>query len=276
MNVIVNGEFENQVSVLDRGLLYGQSVFETIAVINGKPKLLNEHLDRLILGCETLPIPIDIQEVKKDLDKLLEAQLSTSDYVLRITLTMGHGGRGYANPENAQATRIASVHDYPAHPKHLATHGIELGVSEVRLAAQPLLAGIKHGNRLEQVIARSQWQSNWNEALLLDNNDHVIEGTQSNVIIIKGSQALTPKLDQCGVDGVMKNWLFTQLKNLGFSCKAVTLSLSDIEQADEVMMTNSIIGAWPVKRLLNREFTDFSNTHQLIKIIQKHDLISCN
>ncbi len=247
MTVLVNGQPSTTVSANDRGLLYGQTLFETIAVVNAQPRLLEAHLQRLEASTKSLLIPLNINNIDSDIEVISDFFNASHNAVLRVTISMGSGGRGYANPELPSVTRIVSLHDYPKHPAKLATHGITLGLSPVKLAQQPLLAGLKHGNRLEQVMARSQWQTDWNEALLCDQSGNVIEGTQSNIVVLKGDQALSPKLDQCGVEGVMKGWVLSQLKDAGFSCRAVRLSLQDIIEADEVMLTNSVIGIWPVK-----------------------------
>lgn len=279
MAVLINGEFDDRVSVFDRAYLYGQSVFETIAVIAGKPALLNRHINRLEKGCDILSIPFDIKRLNQYIDILLD-NLNPSikasfdeSRVIRITITMGQGGRGYANPKLPRPTYILSEHDYPKHPSELYRNGIELGVSDVKLAHQPILAGVKHGNRLEQIVARSRWKPHWQEALLLDSDDNVIEGTQSNVIALKGDLAVTPLLDQCGVDGVMKNWVLRKLKDTGFSCEAVRLSVTDISEADEVMLTNSVIGVWPVKQFESHQFEDFPTATRLLQCLRKNEII---
>jgi len=189
--VLVNGLVNSQTSALDRGLLYGQSVFETIAVSDNKLCLIELHLARLSLGCERLGIPFHSDQIHSDLERALQ-WISTNSAVntkavIRITLSMGEGGRGYLNPETSMGNRVVSVHPYPEHPSSHWLNGVTIGVADIRLAHQPALAGLKHGNRLEQVIARSQWQADWHEALLLDLDNKVIEATQSNVFMVKGT-----------------------------------------------------------------------------------------
>lgn len=273
MAVLVNGTTCDPGLAMDRGTLYGQSVFETIALVGGQPTLLDKHLTRLEVGCEKLSIPFDINEINGNIDKSLSNLASEKSGILRLALTMGAGGRGYANPDVASPNHIYSTHDYPVYPLENFLQGVSLGLSEVRLAHQPLLAGIKHGNRLEQILARENWEVDWDEGLLMDYADNVIEGTQSNVIIIKGHQALTPILDQCGVEGVMKGWVLESLKEAGFSCEAVRLSLADIIEADEVLLTNSVIGVWPVRQFQTRCYTQFSTSHWLIEKLHEHEII---
>lgn len=276
MTVLVNGKPNQCVSALDRGMLYGHTVFETVGIVNGSPVLLAEHLDRLNKGCERLDLPISIPQIESELSTLIEHIEAKQNFVARITISMGEGGRGYLTPEDKRATRILSLHGYPAHSRHLAFEGVRLGLSDVKLGAQPMLAGIKHGNRLEQIIARSRWERDWNEALLCDQNGYVIEGTQSNVIIVKNRVAFTPIIDACGVEGVIKSWALLRLKELGVSCQSVRLSVQDVTEADEVFLTNSIIGVWPVKHFLEREYRVFSTAQQLMKLIQQHEIIPSN
>jgi len=245
--VLVNGEVNTQASALDRGLLYGQSVFETIAISNNKACLLDLHLKRLELGANTLNIPVRINQIRADINKAL-AREELSRAVLRVTLLMGEGGRGYLDP-------------------------VEATPKDIRLSHQPALAGIKHGNRIEQIIARSQWQADWQEALLLDHNDSVVEATQSNVFIVKDGTVFTPKLDSAGVAGVAREYIISQLDNLGLRFESVSLSVNQIEAADDVFLSNSVIGVWPVKQFRNTIYSSFKTSHKLLKLMMKNEVI---
>lgn len=270
MIVLVNGKSTQQTSALDRGLLYGQNVFETITVLNGKACLLEQHLERLQRGCNVLGIPFDIALLTREISELIEHQ---SKSVLRVTLTMGEGGRGYLNPSKPKSTRILSLHSYPDHPVSNWEEGIELGIVDIKLAHQPALAGIKHGNRLEQVIARTQWRENWQEALLHDHNNNIIEGTQSNVFILNGRELSTPSLELAGVAGVVREYIISNAHKLGLSVKTVSLSGDNIEAADAVFLSNSVIGLWPVKKLNSRLYTRHEISHKLLKLMIKDEII---
>lgn len=272
MLVLVNGQENTQTSALDRGLLYGQSVFETIAVSHSKACLLDLHLKRLLHGADALNIPICIDEVMADIDLAL-AHAKLSRAVLRLSISMGEGGRGYLDPINAAPTRIVSLHAYPTHEEAYWSEGINLGVAGIRLSHQPALAGLKHGNRLEQIIARSQWQADWQEALLLDQNDNVVEATQSNVFIVKDGTVSTPKLESAGVAGVAREYIISQLDNLGMRFESVSLSVNQIEAADAVFLSNSVIGIWPVKQFKNRIYSSFNVSRKLLKLMIKNEVI---
>lgn len=269
VKALINGRAADQVSIRDRGLLYGQTVFETIAVSEQQPLLLESHLRRLDAGCERLGIESQTDTLKAEITDFCSAQAS-GNWVLRVTLSMGSGGRGYQNPEQPEPLRILSFHPYPDHPREHWQQGIHLGLSEVRLAQQPLLAGIKHGNRLEQILARSQWQPEWQEALLLDYAGNVVEATQSNVFIRTGNQLATPDLSDCGVAGIMREQVLEIADNVGASTRIVSLSNADIVAADEVFLSNSVIGIWPVKRYGEQHYDDFTISHKLLKTLQEN------
>ena len=270
MTVLINGEHGSALSVYDRGLLYGQSLFETIAIADEQACLLTEHMQRLQAGAAVLGIPFDLAAVQADISTLATGQQKA---VIRATLTMGEGGRGYLNPSEPQACRIVSLHSYPEHPQSHWQSGIELGLAEIRLGQQAALAGLKHGNRLEQIIARSQWQPSWHEALLLDQQNHVIEATQSNIFVLKGEQLTTPDLSLCGVNGVMREFVLSQANKLGVQARCMSLSVADIEQADAVFVCNSVIGLWPVKQFFKQRYNDFTLATNLLDIMIKNGAI---
>lgn len=257
--------------------MYGHSVFETVAVNAGKLLLWDQHLARLLLGAQTLNIPFHNELatlLMADVAQLLASHEQANGLnVIRIQLTMGQGGRGYANPESPTPTRIVSLHDYPIQHLQRAKTGVNIGVSDVRLAQQPLLAGIKHGNRLEQVLARSRWHPDWDEALLLDQDQNVIEGTQSNLFVVEQGVLKTPDLSLCGVAGVMRGYVLGLAQTIGVEVQTVRLSLSQVESADEVFLTNSLIGIWPVKRCGKILYNTSEVSSKLLKKIQKNEVI---
>jgi 4-amino-4-deoxychorismate lyase len=268
----LNGKATDQISLSDRGLLYGQTLFETIPVCHQQPLLLERHLQRLAKGCKLLSIELDLEALQREIDEFCQAQ-TANKLILRITVSMGEGGRGYANPETSHAQRILSIHPFPKHPKAHWRDGIKLGVAKIKLSSQPALAGIKHGNRLEQVIARGQWHDDWQEALLLDQHQFVIEGTQSNIFVRHGDSLLTPDLSDSGVAGIMREQVLELADNIGVTSKIMSLSLADIEAADEVFLSNSVIGLWPVREFQEQTFSDFSISHQLLKLLEENGAI---
>lgn len=270
---LLNGKPNTHISIIDRGLLYGHSVFETVAVHNRKPLLWSAHINRLQTGALKLGIPLDFKLIEQDFQRLVR-ETAKSTFVLRICLTMGEGGRGYLSPNEPEPNRILSVYDLPQHPPAHREHGVVLGIADLRIASQPMLAGIKHGNRLEQVLARQQWQNDWNEALLLDAKDNVIEATQSNVFIVKNGILSTPDLTNAGVEGVMRATIIELAQSeFNMNCCIETITLAQLRQADEVFLTNSVIGLWPVNQCEKTSYFSFKISHKLLKNLIKNDLI---
>jgi 4-amino-4-deoxychorismate lyase len=260
--VLVNGKPDDCVSSRDRGLLFGDGVFETLAVTDGVPRYWSRHLQRLGEGCRRLGLPIPDEDVLRD---EAAALLTGHDAgVLKIIVTRGAGGRGYQAPENSQPTRILQWHCWPVLPQDCAADGVRVRLCTTRLGSNPQLAGIKHLNRLEQVLARREWDDpDIREGLLLDAEGNVIEGTMSNLFAVHGSTLATPDLTSCGVAGIMRTVVMEQAAGLGLDVSVKPLSMTEVEQADEVFLTNSLIGVWPVIGLENRTWVTGAVTRQL-------------
>ncbi|MBI6853729.1 aminodeoxychorismate lyase [Pseudomonas cichorii] len=241
----VDGCPEDSLSLRDRGLAYGDGVFETIAVSKGQPLLFERHLQRLETSCDRLAIPVDQALLCTEMTRFA-AQLG--DGVMKLILTRGDSQRGYAPAPDTQSRRILQGSAVPAYPTAHAEQGVRLFPCKTRLAEQPLLAGIKHLNRLEQVLARSEWQdSEHAEGLMCDTSGRVIEGVYSNLFLVRKGVLLTADLSRCGVAGVMRAELLDQARNQGIAVDIRDLHLSDLEQADELFLCNSVYGVWPVR-----------------------------
>ena len=250
--ILINGQPDNRIPVTDRGLQYGDGLFETLAFRRGKLEFLNAHLQRLMWGCERLGINF------ADKDKL-EVELATlcaqtaEDSVIKIMVTRGSGGRGYKAPEEAEPLRIISSHPMPDYPES-CQQGITVRLCQHRLGINPALAGIKHLNRLEQVLARSEWDDHTiREGLMRDINDKLVEGTMSNLFMIQNGQLVTPTIAENGIAGIMRGEVIKLASKLDIPVTEKDMSLNDLEQADEVFLTNSIIEIWPVTQLWNTD-----------------------
>ncbi|WP_439888170.1 aminodeoxychorismate lyase [Pseudomonas sp. MBLB4123] len=248
----VDGRPAELLSVRDRGLAYGDGLFETVAVRGGRPALLERHLARLAEGCARLGLPYDAILLR---DELLAFSRQMGEGVAKLILTRGDGLRGYAPPQPAVARRLLLGGARPAYPAEHAEQGVRLFPCAMRLAEQPLLAGLKHLNRLEQVLARSEWQDGEHaEGLMQDASGRVIEGVFSNLFLLKGGVLLTPDLSRCGVAGVMRAELLAQADALGVPCEVRDIDLAELLSADEVFLCNSLYGVWPVRRLQGRDW----------------------
>lgn len=262
----VNGQVADNLPVTDRGLAYGDGLFETLRACRAKLPLLGLHLERLRRGCEVLRIPFQRQLIEVELGN---AAAAIGDGVVKLTLTRGSGPRGYAMPADAKPVRVIAISPLPVYPAD-RRDGVQLFRCATRLSDQPLLAGIKHLNRLDQVLARSEWQDPaYAEGLVCDQQGRVVEGTMSNLFARVAGQWVTPELSRCGVQGVMRDYLLSQLLERGQPAVVTALSLDALLQADQVFCCNSLIGVWPVVRLGDRVWPVGSETRLLQSLAEQ-------
>ncbi|MBV6822769.1 aminodeoxychorismate lyase [Pseudomonas sp. PD9R] len=244
MDSWVDGQPADALSLKDRGLAYGDGLFETIAVRDGFPVLLHRHLLRLARGCQRLSINLDHEAMTTE---LLNYAAELDEGVLKLIVTRGDSLRGYAFDPSIQARRILAGNPPAAYPAAHAEQGIRLFPCATRLSIQPLLAGLKHLNRLEQVLARAEWQdSEHAEGLMLDLAGRVIEGVFSNLFLVRDGVLITADLKRCGVEGVMRAELLFQADSLGIPTQVTDITLEQLQWADEVFVCNSVYGIWPV------------------------------
>lgn len=262
----VNGAPGEQLSIRDRGLAYGDGLFETIAVRGGRPPLLARHLARLEEGCRRLAIPLDLALVEAE---LLAFAGQLGEGVAKLVVTRGEGQRGYAPPQPCQPLRILQGAPMPRYPEAHAEQGVRLFPCMTRLAEQPLLAGLKHLNRLEQVMARAEWQdAEHAEGLMRDTRGRVIEGVYSNLFLLGDGVLLTADLSRCGVAGVMRAEVLEQARALGLPVEVRDIAYDELAQADEVFLCNSLYGIWPVRALRERHWSVGPLTRKLQAIVR--------
>jgi 4-amino-4-deoxychorismate lyase len=207
--------------------------------------LLDRHLTRLAEGCSRLAIAADIERVRSE---LLAYAAAMGEGVLKLILTRGDGLRGYAPDPAAQGRRILQGSPPAAYPAVHGEQGVRLFPCVTRLSNQPLLAGLKHLNRLEQVLARAEWHDGEHaEGLMLDQAGRVIEGVFSNLFLVRDGVLITPDLKRCGVAGVMRAEILFQAESLAIPIQITDISLEQLQWADEVFMCNSVYGVWPVR-----------------------------
>lgn len=270
MHSWVDGREAESLSLKDRGLAYGDGLFETLAVRAGRPLLLERHLARLFDGCARLHIPLDPLRMRAE---LLAFCGEVGEGVAKLIVTRGDGLRGYA-PAAAAPRRILQASAMPAYPADHALSGVCLFPCSVRLAEQPLLAGLKHLNRLEQVMARAEWQdAEHAEGLMRDVSGRVIEGVYSNLFVGHDGVLSTPDLRRCGVAGVMRGELLERAAALGLRCRVRDIELDELLAADEVMLCNSLYGVWPVREFQGRHWPVGPLTRKL-QAIARH-LLDC-
>ncbi|MCW3481396.1 aminodeoxychorismate lyase [Neisseriaceae bacterium JH1-16] len=254
--MLINGQRSDTISAADRGLAYGDGLFRTIELIAGQPRLWRWHYQRLAEDCRRLRLPCPDEALL--LAELSACSAKLERAVAKVVITRGVGKRGYAMPGDAVSTRIVSAAAWGGYPASLAEDGVTVRVCELRLSQQPLLAGIKHLNRLENVLARSEWDdAAVFEGLLCDADGQVVEGTMSNVFYVRDGVLYTPALDRCGVAGALRAWVMEKASESGHAVSETRPALTELLDADEVFLCNSLIGVVPVAVMAQRRWADF-------------------
>ena len=271
--MLINGVVTDQLAASDRGLQYGDGLFETIAVIDGRPQLWDAHIARLTLGCEALKLPLpDSALLLKEAQQLCD---ESTPAVLKVIITRGSGGRGYRFPEPVDATRILSTHPWPDFPCSHYQQGITMMVCNTRIGSNPALAGIKHLNRLEQVLARNEWQdSDIHEGVMFDVDGNVVEGTMSNLFMVEGDTLITPSLSKCGINGVMRETVLALAAQLGITTRVEAIPLARLKAASGCFVTNSIIGLWPVRTLDDITYQQGKISKDLMQALSEQRLMT--
>ncbi len=265
---LLNGEKSDSLSLQDRGLQYGDGLFETIAVRNQQLEFWQLHMQRLLDGCQRLRIPLpDPEQLLAEACVLLDGR---TDAVLKVVITRGQGGRGYRAPteSNSKPSQILAVYELPDYPAENQANGIVVRYCDTRLGTSPTLAGIKHLNRLEQVLARCEWQDEAIfEGLMLAAHGRVTEGTMSNLFFVKEGILCSPDLSNAGVVGIMREMIFEFAHKQKIPVEIAHFSKADLSAADEVFISNSLIGAWPVRQLEQQQFSIGAVTQQIISAV---------
>lgn len=251
---IINGSFNGAISPLDRGLAYGDGVFRTMRVVNGVPVHWPMHYQALVENCSAIGLVCPSAELfMSDFQQLFLVDEEVA--VAKLIVTRGDGERGYAPPAITAPTRIIIKCDMPNYPEKNLSQGVHLHVCETRLAHQPKLAGVKHLNRLENVLARMEWSDPAiAEGLMLDTADNVIECISANIFARFNDKLITPSLDQCGVAGITRQQILSRAKTFSLKTEIAPLSLEQLLTADEVIICNSLYGAWQVRGIAKQEW----------------------
>ena len=254
--ILINGESKEHIEISDRGFQYGHVLFETIEVRVVLAVFLKQHLERLNLGCQQLGIPFPGEDILNLEATKLCRKWTSNRAVLKITVTRGSGGRGYRQPDVIQPTRVLSLHPYPDYPENYTEQGVVARFCTTRLGLNSALAGIKHLNRLEQVMARSEWNDlSIQEGLMLDANGHVIEGTMTNLFYIKDNRLYTAALTQSGVAGIIRRIVMMLSADRGLAVIEHKFTKDDLLSADEIFVCNSITGIWPIRQIETAHFS---------------------
>ena len=260
-----------------RGLQYGDGLFETIAIRNGKPRLWRYHLERLAHGCERLGLVAPLATLDRELESVLaRCELDTVCCIAKIIVSAVDTERGYGR-EMPSRSKV-SIGLFPSRP--VDTEDYQRGVSTIlcdtRLATGSPVAGLKSLNRVEQVLARSEClQAGVFEGFTRDADDRLICGTISNMFIVRDSRVCTPSLERCGVAGTMRQLVINLLERDGREVEVCDLDETDLAAADEVFITNSQMGALPVRCCGDYTWSVGDGTRHVMELLAENGIEEC-
>lgn len=246
---LIDGRPGDHVSVSERALQYGDGLFETISCVDGAPRWLARHLERLRLGCERLRLPFtDFAVLSQEITTLAggavpggtgaSARPGAPRCLIKVIVSRGVAQRrGYGPTGTEQPTRIVSRHEWPVEADNPPS--LRVCLSSVRLGTNPLLAGLKHLNRLEQVLAQLARPPGIDETLMLSSRGDVVSGSMSNVFFVDDTGLFTPRLKACGVAGVMRGLVLQSSKRLRLGSATVRRVMpAELTQVREAFVTN--------------------------------------
>jgi 4-amino-4-deoxychorismate lyase len=270
----INGRKSARIDYRDRGLQYGDGVFETMRVHRGQVRLLEYHLERLDAGCRQLRIAgPPLRVLRRELARIAALR---SEGILKLIVTRGASStRGYRPTGRERCTRILALH---ALPRNVLTDGptpVRVRLCATPLGQNPQLAGLKTLNRLESVVARAEWSDAriW-EGLMRDMDENLVCGTMSNLFLRRGSCLMTPLLDRCGVAGVMRRWILESAGDLRLSPVERRIRWQDLSEAEEVFMSNAVVGLRSVGAIeRGRERLRFSAFETANRLRQRLDAL---
>ncbi len=267
----INGDADVSLSPRDRGLAFGDGVFETVRVTEAGPVLFDYHWQRIMHGLERLGIVLNAGLLRHELTTYPGF---THPGVIKIIVTRGEGVGGYQVPKDSEPTRIISHSPAPEYPVQFSHEGVAVYPCKTQLGINAHLAGIKHLNRLEQVLARNEWkETQYQEGLLCDQLGNPVEATARNIFIIKDKKVLTPQLDHCGVKGCMRRWLLETFCEQGFDALETSFTMAQLIQCDEWFLCNSVAGIWPVRQFQEHSWTVGEVTHWALSQVREHWLL---
>lgn len=242
--MLVNGHPQDFLPLSDRAIHYGDGAFETVLVREGRLIYWQRHLSRLARACSLLQIPLETALLEQEARSLVTA--SDDTFILKMIVTRGSGGRGYTPPEVASPRRIVMRYPLPPDYSLLAERGIGVLRCHHPISENPASAGLKHLNRLDQVIASLELPADCHEGLMCNAQGDVVEGIKSNVFLVQAGRLATPLLDRAGVSGIQREVVLEICAAQKLSCQVREVSFAEVLEADEVFVCNSVFGIWPV------------------------------
>jgi len=267
--ILINGKKDNRISVTDRGFQYGDCLFETIAYKNNTLIYWREHLQGMNNACKFLDLEIIDEDIwLKDIKKTIKD--NDQDLVIKLIYSRGEAQRGYKIPESTSVMRVVMSSPLPVYAEELYSQGVRLTICETPASSNSRLAGIKHLNKLENILARNEWSDKKIfEGLMLDDFNNVIEGTMTNLFVVKNNSLYTPILKRSGVNGIIRQRIIDLAKNDNIVTQQIEIKLDKLLEMDEIFISNSLIGLCPVNKIDTNYYKIGSITKQLMLKLQQ-------
>lgn len=261
--ILINGIPSEYVSAADRGLQYGDGVFETIACVGTHAVFIEQHLKRMEHGARKLDIAFPDRELfLHDIHRLLKNS-GDNKSIIKLLLTRGQGKRGYRYEQSQLPTRVGMLSDWPEYVEQWNRQGIKSRFCTTSASINPQLAGIKSLNRLENVLACNELGGEYDEGFLCDIDGNVIEGTISNVFAVIDNVLVTPDLSRCGIRGIMREQVLASAYESGISVNIINLSRETLMNSQEIFICNSVVGLCVVKQLEQQRFNNHTMTESI-------------
>lgn len=252
MNALFNGQAAGEWA-LSRGLHFGDGVFRTVLIWDEQPVDWRWHMEKLAEDCAALQLQMpDVSILQAEALLLIQGQQRA---VLKILVVRKSEGRGYFSTTE-ESDRLLVLQPAPHYSAENWTLGIKVFKSPIKLARQPALAGVKHLNRLEQVLASRHWPEGMDEAILCNDLDQPICGTRSNLFWVKAGEIYTPPMDGSGVKGVMRSKIIQLKDKYKVAMRIQMGEWGSLQEADEIFVSNALIGIWPVRQLEHRHWSE--------------------
>ncbi len=268
VNCLINGQAQTQLNAEDRAIHYGDGLFETMLYQHGKIALWKQHYSRLDAGCKVLGLAnVDEKTLLKDLETLTK-KLSNECYLIKLIISRGAAGRGLHVDKTIAISRIFLAYDFDV--KALKSNKPkQLTLCKIRLMRNKTLGGIKHLNRLNYVLAADELDAKFDEGIMLNDRDELVECITNNLFFIKEKTIFTAPIDDCGVAGIKRQQVIDTAKDLGIMVCIKAILFEDLKQMDECFITNAVVGLQSVASIDSVDFTKQAMTQKLQKIINK-------
>ena len=284
---LINGVFSNKVSVFERGLAYGDGLFETMTWQNfnsdeypNQVEFWTRHLQRIFIGCRTLSIkPPNSKILNNYKNKILKKAniLGLNKGILKIIISRGIGGRGYKYDKDIKPTIIFLAFPFSKYPEKFYKKGVSVRFCDSRLSSNENLVGLKHLNRLDSVLARAEWSNQKIfEGLFCDDKENIIEGTMTNIFLVRKNTLYTPEIKESGINGIMRQVIIENYKNFFDQIKITKIRRGNIREFQQIFLTNSVLKIMPVAKIEENKFSVLGKIKEIIDYYELQENLEFN